>query len=207
MGGLGLWGGAMIFDREEPQFRRGAAIRGETADPAAGRDHPMARHDDRERVSGECLPNGARRACGAGPCRECAVGLRRAPGYATRGLVDAAVEWRHEVHVEQNGCKIARLPAQIRDDTIPRALGLGWRGRLPRAWKSPEHARAGFWFVSLWKLDASDPPRAPCDRASADRRIEECEKHHHDGPIVPLAAKFTCEKSSDSLLLFEFAFD
>jgi hypothetical protein len=34
----------MAFDREEPGFRQHAAIRGETADPAAGRDNPMARH-------------------------------------------------------------------------------------------------------------------------------------------------------------------
>ncbi len=93
----------MAFDREEPGFRRDAALRGETADPAAGRDHPMARHDDRKRVSRESLPNRASRARGAGPCREGAVGHCRAPRNATRGLVDAAVEWRYEVHVEQNG--------------------------------------------------------------------------------------------------------
>jgi hypothetical protein len=59
----------MSFDREEPGFRQDAAIRGEAADPAAGRDHPMARHDDRERVSCESLPNGARRARDAGTAR------------------------------------------------------------------------------------------------------------------------------------------
>ncbi len=63
----------MAFDCKEPEFRRDAAIRRETADPAAGRDHPMARHDDRKRVSCESLPNGASRARGAGPCSEGAV--------------------------------------------------------------------------------------------------------------------------------------
>ena len=93
----------MAFDREEPGFRQDAAIRRETADPAAGRYHPMARHDDRKRVSCESLPDRASRARGADPCREGAVGHRRASRNATRGLVDAAVERRHAVHVEQNG--------------------------------------------------------------------------------------------------------
>ena len=93
----------MAFDREQPEFRPGAAIRGKAADPAAGRDHPMARHDDRERISCESLPNGASRTCGASLCRESAIGHRRAPRNATRGLVDAAVEWRHEIHVQRNG--------------------------------------------------------------------------------------------------------
>jgi hypothetical protein len=91
------------FDREEPGFRCDAAIRRETADPAAGRDHPMARHDNRKRVSGERLPNGASRARGPSPRGEGAVCDRGAPRNATRGLVDAAVEWRHKVHVQPNG--------------------------------------------------------------------------------------------------------
>jgi hypothetical protein len=165
----------MSFDREEPGFRQDAAIRGEAADPAAGRDHPMARHDDRERVSCESLPDGARRTRDAGPFREVAIRHRRARRNATRGLVDAAVEWRHAAHVEPNGWKIARLAAEKRDDALPRTLRLRRRGALMRAEKSLEHARAGRLFVGLWKLHASDPPRAPRDRASANRRIEECE--------------------------------
>ncbi len=81
----------MAFDREEPEFCRNAAIRREIADPAAGRDHPMARHDGRIRVSCERLPNGASRARGTGPvqrgrCRssscsaECCARPRRRGG-------------------------------------------------------------------------------------------------------------------------------
>src|SRR3982074_3930276 len=39
---------ARAFDREQAQFRRDPAVGGETAHLAAGREHAVARHDDRE---------------------------------------------------------------------------------------------------------------------------------------------------------------
>ena len=50
------------LDRQQPALGRGAAPGREAAEPAAGRDHAMARHDDRERVLPERLAHVARRA-------------------------------------------------------------------------------------------------------------------------------------------------
>jgi len=88
----------MAFDREQPEFRRGAAIRGKAADPAAGRDHPMARHDDRERISCESLPNPRRQPVprerhrsSSRPAEFYARPRRRGGGMAARGPCPA--EW------------------------------------------------------------------------------------------------------------------
>jgi len=56
-------------------------------------------------------------------------------------------------------------------------------------------ARAGLRLVGLWKLQVSDPACAPRDRTSANRRIEECKKDRHCGPIVALTLKCARKKS------------
>jgi hypothetical protein len=91
----------MAFDREQPEFRRGAPVRGKAADPAADRDHPMARHDDRKRISCESLPNGAslrrwpvpreRHRSSSRPAECYARPRRRGGGMAARGPCPA--EW------------------------------------------------------------------------------------------------------------------
>src|SRR5262249_60648934 len=89
-----------------------AAVGGEAAGLAAGREHAMARHDERERVSPERLSDVAREAAFAEPRRDLPVRERGTRRNAARDLVDAAIELSHPIHVERGGAKIARLPAQ-----------------------------------------------------------------------------------------------
>src|SRR5215475_10274378 len=109
---------ARAFDREQAQLGRHAAIGGETAGLAAGREHAMARHDERERVSPERLPDVAREAAFAEPRRDLPVRARGTRRDAARDLVDAAIELSHPIQVERRGGKIARLPPQQRDDAV-----------------------------------------------------------------------------------------
>ena len=161
------------FDREQAELGRDAAVGGEAAELAAGREHAMARHDDRERVAPERLPHGARRAARAEPRRDVAVRERRARRNGARDLVDAAVERRHAIHVERDRGEIARLAAQERDDAVERALHIGRRRRFARVRKSLQQARARLELARLRELHADDPALAPRDAAAANRRIEE----------------------------------
>src|SRR5271170_3381171 len=70
------------FDREEAAFGHNSALGRKTADLAAGGEHAMARDNDRERVSPERLPHGARGAGCAEPSRDGAIrqGLARRNG-------------------------------------------------------------------------------------------------------------------------------
>jgi hypothetical protein len=52
----------MTFNREKPELHRDAAMRRETADPAASRDNAMARHNECERIPCKSLPHTARAA-------------------------------------------------------------------------------------------------------------------------------------------------
>jgi len=161
------------LDREEAELGRDAAVRGEAADLAAGREHAMARHYDRERVSRERLPHGARRAARTEPGRDVAVRERRARRNGAHEIVDAAVERRYAIHVEHDGGEIARLAAQERDDAVERALHVGRRWGFARVRKSMEHARARLDLARLRELHTDDAAPAPRDAASANRRIEE----------------------------------
>src|SRR5215831_11020887 len=89
--------GARAFDREEAQLGGDAAIGGEAAGLAAGREHAMARHDERERVSPERLPDVARQPPFAEPSRDLPVRERGARRNAARDRVDAAIELRHAI--------------------------------------------------------------------------------------------------------------
>ena len=114
------------------QLGRHAAVGGKTAQPAAGGEHAMAGHDDRERVASERLAHRARRAAarrGAPRSRR----RRASPGRdRARGLVDAAMKRRHELHVERT--RRDRWPpraAAPRFHRAPRRTAKGWR-ILPR---------------------------------------------------------------------------
>src|SRR5206468_12723698 len=124
-------------DREETELRHDAAVGGEAAYLAAGSEHAMAWHDDRERVSPERLTHGSGRAGRTEPSRDLAVGERRTRRNGARDLVDAAMERGQALHVEPNAGEIARLPAEERDDSVERAPRVGRRRRLAGVRKSP----------------------------------------------------------------------
>jgi hypothetical protein len=64
---------AGALDGQQPQLGGDAAVGREPADPAVRGEHAMARHDDRERILAERLPDGARRAGRAQLRRELSV--------------------------------------------------------------------------------------------------------------------------------------
>ena len=66
------------FGGEDAALGPYAAVRRETARSALRGEDAMARHDDRERVSSESLPDGARRAWRADAHRELTVEIGRA---------------------------------------------------------------------------------------------------------------------------------
>ena len=73
------------LDLEQAQLRRDAAAGREAAELAAGGEHAMAGHDDRERVLPERLADVAGEAGLAEPRGDLAVGQRRA------GPIDRAI--------------------------------------------------------------------------------------------------------------------
>src|SRR5262249_6604835 len=148
----------------------------------------MARHDDGERVSSERLPDVARETAFAEPRRDLPVRERRTRRNAARDLVDAAIEFRHAVHVERRGGKIARLPAQQRDDAVDPAPHVRRRQRLVRMRISPDETRAGPRLARLRQLHAGDAAPAPCDAALADIGIEERKAVCRHGPAILAAA-------------------
>lgn len=121
------------------QFRACAAICRETAGLAARREHPVARHNDREGVSRESLSHGAGRTGGSCSLRERAIGRGRAERNGARGLIDPAMERRQTIHIER-GEEIAWRATQKRYDGIPRLDNLERRRRLLRSWISLQHA-------------------------------------------------------------------
>ncbi len=86
--------GSGRFDGQQPAFDRNAAWRREAAGSAAGRHHAMARYDDCERVSPQCLTDGSRQSPITELRSHIPVGERRADRNRSGRFVNAAVEGR-----------------------------------------------------------------------------------------------------------------
>ena len=173
------------FYREHTALGGDAALSRKAADFAAGGEYAMARHDDREWVTAERLPDGACRARCADPCGDVAIRQGHACWNGACRLVDTAMKSRHLVHVKGNGREIARLTAQQRNETIDDALHFGRRGRFSRSGKPLKHARPRFPLTRLGELNAGDATLTPRDPAPADRCVEECKAaRHHDAILT-----------------------
>src|SRR5262245_26366772 len=133
----------------------------------------MARDDDRELITSERLPDLARQAALTYSGGELAIGDRSTRRDPTRSLVHPAIELRNALHIERNGGKIARLPAQERSDGVDRTAHIRRRRRFPRMRVSPRQTRAGFRLARLRQLHPRNAAGAPCDAASADIRVEQ----------------------------------
>ena len=163
------------LDREHAELRAGAAVGGEAAHLAAGGEHAMAGHDDRERVAAEGLADGACGARRAGACRDVAVGERGAGRDGPRYLVHAAVKRRHALHVERDPGEVAGSTAEERGDGVEGALHAGRGIALAGGGKPLQHARPRGRLRLFRQLHAGDAARPPGDPAAADRRVEERE--------------------------------
>ena len=148
------------LDLEHPPLGGDAARGGESVQRAGGREHAVARHDDRVRVRAE---GGADRPCGVGrpdDARDLPVGRRLAGTDRPRGRVHGAAEVVDAVLVEDDLAQIAALAGEQRDHAFDRG----------------EHARRGVRRAGrqarTGQLHRGDPPRAPVDAAGADRRLE-----------------------------------
>ena len=163
------------LDREHAELRADAAVGGEAAHLAAGGEHAMAGHDDRERVAAEGLADGACGARRAGACCDVAVGERGAGRNRPRYLVHAAVKRRHALHVERDPGEVARSTAEERADGVDGALHVGRGIALAGGGKPLQHARPRGRLRLFRQLHAGDSVRPPGDPAAADRRVEERE--------------------------------
>ena len=138
--------------------------------PAAGGEHAMAGHDDRERVAPERL---ADRLCGAAladPLGDLAVRDRLARRDRAGDRVDAAVELRNALHVEHDRREVARLALEQRDDRVDRALYVRRRRRLARVGDdAPDTPRAVARSSASGSCTAAMPrgPQAMPQRPSA----------------------------------------
>src|SRR5262249_60037122 len=94
----------------------------------------------------------------------------------------------HPIHVERGGGKIARLPAQQRDDAVDHTPHVRGRRRLACMRISPQEPRPGPRLARLRQLHAGDAARAPCDAAWADIRVKECKAVFRHGAAILTAA-------------------
>src|SRR6266478_7441649 len=123
---------ARAFDREQRELRRNAAVGREAAGPGAGRQYPMARHNDGERIPSERLADLARETAFAEPRGKLAVGERGACRNCPRRFIDAAIEFREAVHVERNRGKVAPRAVEQCGDRRDRTPYVRRRRRVPR---------------------------------------------------------------------------
>src|SRR6516162_2191180 len=151
----------------------------------------MARHDDRERVAPERLPDGARRTRRAHSGGNVAIRQGHAWWYGPRSLIDTAVKARHPLHVERDGREIARLAAQQRHDAVDDTPHLRRRRSFPGSRKPLKHAGARFPLTRFRELDTGDATLTPRDATPADCRVKECEAARHHDAIL------TCRQRRD----------
>jgi len=83
---------ASAFDLQQPPFRLDATNGREATGLAASRDHPMTRHDDRERIAPECLPDRSRQGLVAEASRDLAISQRLTRGDRACFGVHATIE-------------------------------------------------------------------------------------------------------------------
>src|SRR5262245_19796466 len=128
------------FDRQHAALCRDAALRREASDFAAGSEHAMAWHDNRERIAAERLTNGA---CGTRcpePCGDVAIGQSHAWRNGACGLVDPAMESRHLIHVQHDVGEIAAFAAQQSIDSLDRLPHRRRRLSFSGSWKPLKHS-------------------------------------------------------------------
>ncbi len=99
-------------------------------------------------------------------------------GFATRDhpdrLIDAAIEQRQAVHVDGDIDEVDGLAAQQRNDALDGVVDIGRRPEFARIGKLLQQAAPGLDLARFRQLHANNAGVAPCDTASAHRRVEGC---------------------------------
>jgi hypothetical protein len=163
---------ARALDRQQAALGNGATIGGNLVRIAAGFEHPMARHDNHERVAGNRLRDRMRSTRSPELGCDFAIGAGFAAGYRARELVNPQIEGGYLAGIERDVGEIARLAAQRRDNALDRSLDIERRAEFTGVWKLAQQPASGFDLACFRQLHANDAEMAPCDTASADPRIE-----------------------------------
>ena len=132
----------------------------------------MARHDQHERIARQRLRHRMRGAGSLELRGDLAIGQRFAARDGPREVVDPGVERPDAGHIEPDLGEIGRLAAQQRHDAVDGALDFRGRAEFAGLGKQLEQPPPGFDLARLGQLHAQNAQLAPCDAASADRRIE-----------------------------------
>ncbi len=114
-------------------------MRRETAEPAAGREHPVAWDDNGERVAPEGLANGTSRPRRPHTPGDLAIAERAASWDGPGNLVDPLVKLGQAFHVKAYPAKVKLLAAQLADDSFDDAPDLWRRHCLARALGTQAH--------------------------------------------------------------------
>jgi len=132
----------------------------------------MAGYQDGKGISPDRLADGVRRAGRAESFCEFGEGDGLAARDGAGVLVDAAIERRRAVHIEDHIGEIAGFPAQQCGDAVDRDFDHRRRGEIAGVGILAQHAPPGLDLARFRKLHAENPGPAPCNAASADCRIE-----------------------------------
>jgi len=162
-----------LLDTQHLELGAHATIGRKTTGLAARRQHAMTRHDDRERVLAECLPDCARRTWRPDARRDLAIRQRCARRDRARQLVHASMKSRHERHIQGDLREIAGLAAQQLDDLVDRTLYRRRRRALVHFGIAQDHSPSRRAGASFRQVHAADEAGAPCDAATTNGRVEQ----------------------------------
>src|SRR5215218_10113144 len=141
--------------------------------------HPVAGHDDRNRIPPQRLAHGARGRRIAELLRELAVSDRPAHRNRPRELEHLAVERRDILDVERDVGQVHPLASQQRRHPFDRAECLAMRRGLARIGPAPLQPRTRRVVARLGELHADDSALGPRDAAPAERGVEQRQTLRH----------------------------
>ena len=171
-----LAAGKDAFLCQQPALGDQATRRRETHELLVRSHHPMAGHDDRDRIVGEGATDIARQQGIAQLDRDGAIGPRLAPRDRAREVEDTSVEVRQARQIDRDLAEVGILASEQSRNPIDRVSYLG-RRLGARLTGDGTQRRRGLVRGFARQPDADDPARAPGDSARTDRGVEQ-------GPMV-----------------------
>jgi len=169
-----------LLDLQQAPLGRHAARRRETAELAAGREHAMARDDDRKRIAAQRLPDVAREQPIAEARRNLSVGQRVTRGNRARDFVDTLFEGLDGVHVQAHIREVDGRAVEQRADALDRPDDLRRRLAVKAVGETAAQTRPDARGVRFGQLESHDTARIPGDAAVADGRVEHTVRERHE---------------------------